>query len=103
LAWTIARLLKAADSEIQSFNETRMNLIKKYGQKDDKGELITDDSGNCKIEQEHLEAFSNELNELVNTEVELNANKIDMNLLGDIEFTPGDMAVLEPFVNMDEE
>ena len=39
LAWTISRLLKAAEAEIQNFNDTRMNLIRKYGEKDENGEL----------------------------------------------------------------
>ena len=65
LAWTIARLLKSAESEIQSFNDTRMNLIKKYGEKDENGELITDEEGNCKIDPDSIETFSKELNELL--------------------------------------
>ena len=103
LAWSIARLLKSAEAEIQSFNEARLNLIKKYGEKDENGELITDDKGNCKINTESVNNFTAELNELMNTEVEINANKIDMALLEDIEFTPSDMTVLEPYVNMDDE
>ena len=102
LAWQVARLLKGAEAEIQSFNETRMNLIKKYGEKDENGELITDERGNCKITPENVETFSNELNELIKTEVELNANKINIDLLDNLDFTPSDMAVLEPFIDMDE-
>lgn len=101
LAWSIARLLKAAEAEIQQFNDTRMNLIRKYGEKDEQGELITDEKGNCKIITESLEQFSNELNELINTEVEINANPLDIELLDDLDFTPSDMAVLEPFMNME--
>ena len=103
LAWSIARLLKAAEAEIQSFNETRMTLIKKYGDKDENGELITDDKGNCKIGNDVLNEFTTELNELVNTEVEINANKIKIDLLADIDFTPSDMAILEPFVDIGED
>ena len=102
LAWSIARLLKAAEKEIQEFNDTRMNLIRKYGEKDENGELITDDKGNCKIDNSVLNEFSNELNDLMNTEVEINANKIDIELLENLEFTPSDMAILEPFVEMGE-
>lgn len=102
LAWSIARLLKAAEKEIQEFNDTRMNLIKKYGEKDENGELVTDDKGNCKIDNSVLNEFSNELNDLMNTEVEINANKIDIELLENLEFTPSDMAILEPFVEMGE-
>lgn len=102
LAWQVARLLKSAEAEIQSFNETRMNLIKKYGEKDENGELITDENGNCKIIPEDIETFTNELNELITSEVEINANKLDINLFGDIDFTPSNMAALEPFIDMDE-
>ena len=103
LAWSIARLLKAAEAEIQSFNDTRMNLIKKYGEKDENNELVTDENGNCKINPEDIDIFSKELNELIDSEVEINANKIKMELLENLDFTPSDMAVLEPFVEFDEE
>lgn len=102
LAWSIARLLKAAEAEIQSFNDARMNLIKKYGEKDENGELITDEGGNCKIEKDSISDFTNELNELVNTEVEINANRIDLNLLEDVDFTPSEITILEPFIDMGE-
>ena len=102
LAWQVSKLLKAADAEIQSFNETRMTLIKKYGQKDDSGELVTDDKGNCKITEGSVEEFSNELNELLNAEVELNVNKVKIDELGEITFTPSDMVQLEPFIEFEE-
>ena len=102
LAWTVARLLKAAEAEIQNFNETRMNLIRKYGEKDENDELLTDEKGNCKIPPENISVFTDELNELMSAEVEINANKIKMDLLEDVEFTPQEMAQLEPFVEMDE-
>ena len=102
LAWSISRLLKAAEQEIQEFNDTRMNLINKYGEKGDDGQLVTDDKGNCRIVPESIQEFSNELNELINTEVEINANPIDIELLEDLEFTPAEMTQLEPFINMGE-
>lgn len=103
LAWQVARLLKSAEAEIQAFNETRMNLINKFGEKDENNELITDEKGNCKIPNENVDTFTNELNELLDNEVEINANKIKMEQLEEIDFTPSDMATLEPFIDMDEE
>lgn len=102
LALSIARLLKEAEREIQYFNDTRMNLIRKYGTKDENGELITDDRGNCKIDDANLTEFSSELNDLIAVEVELNAGKIKIDLLENLDFTPGDMAVLEPFIETEE-
>jgi hypothetical protein len=38
-ALAVAKILKAADAEMTTFNETRLNLIKKYGDKDENGEV----------------------------------------------------------------
>lgn len=103
LAWSISRLLKAADAELQEFNTTRGELIKKYGEKDENGELITDENGNCKIPQEVIQNFNEEFIELINTEVEINANKLKIELLENVDFTPGEMTNLEPFIDFDEE
>lgn len=102
LAWQVARLLKAAEAELQSFNETRMTLIKKYGEKDAEGELITDEKGNCKIPPEVIDTFTTELNELINTEVEISVNKISIDDLENISFTPSEMTLLEDFIDFEE-
>lgn len=101
-AFYVAKMLKAADKEIQEFNETRMNLIKKYGEKDENGELVTDESQNCKIPDGEIESFSQELNDLVMTEVEINANKLRIDDLEDVDFTPNDMTILEAFIDFGE-
>lgn len=101
LAWSIARLLKAAETEIQSFNETRMDLIRKYGEKDDNGELITDEKGNCTLVKDKVQDFNTELNELLASEIEINANPINIEMLEDLDFTPAEMSVLEPFVEFE--
>ena len=103
LAWQVGRMLKEAEKEIQSFNETRMQLINKYGSKDEKGELVMDENNNCKIEPESINNFSNELNELIASEIEINAHKIKIDDIENINFTPSEMAQLEPFVDFDEE
>lgn len=102
-AYVIGKILKAADAEMASFNETRMELIKKYGEKDENGELVQDDKGNVRVSQESIENFSNELKGLLDTEIEIAGNKIKMDDLGDVEFTPQEMAQLEEFIELDEE
>lgn len=98
LALSIARLLKAVEVEIQTFNTTRIDLIKKYGTKDENGELITNDEGNCIIDPESIEIFNKEFSDLLNTEIEINANKINVDLLEERDFTPSEIATLEPFL-----
>ena len=103
MAWQIARLLKAAEAEIQSFNETRMTLINKYGEKDENGQLITDEIGNCKIDEASVAEFSAQLNDLLETQVEINANKIRMEDLAEVKFTPGEIGLLEPYLETEDE
>lgn len=103
LALEIARMLKSAEREIQDFNEVRMKLINKYGEKDENGELITDEKGNCKIMQEEIKTFSNELNDLIATEIEINANKLKLEQIENLDFTPAEMSMLEPFLETEEE
>ena len=102
LAFDVSRLLKAADTEVTQFNEARMKVINKFGEKDENGELSTDENGNCRIVPANIPDFNNELNELINAEVELNAKKIKMDALEDLDFTPSDMVVLEPFIEVEE-
>lgn len=102
-AYAVGKILKSADAEIQSFNETRMELIKKYGEKDESGELKTEENGNVRIPPEGMNEFSRELRELLDTEVEISANKIKMDDIGEVEFTPAEMAQLENFIEFDEE
>lgn len=103
LAWQVGRILKAAETEIQSFNEARMNLIRKYGEKDENGELVTDDNGNCKIVESGINEFSNELNDLINSEVEISGNKIKIDDLDKVDFTPAEMAQLEILIDFGED
>ena len=103
LAWQVTRLLKAADAEIQQFNETRMNLIKKYGEKDENGEIVVDEKNNCKIAEDKVSDFTKELTDLAESEVEINANMIKIDDLDALEFKPAEMSALEPFIDFGEE
>lgn len=101
LAWQIARLVNAIESELQVFNQTRLNLITKYAQTDDEDKLVTDENNNYIIKPENIDTFNSELNELINTEVELNANKISFKDLEELNFTPNDLSTLEPFIEIE--
>lgn len=103
LALSIARMLKEAEREIQNFNEVRMNLINKHGEKGEDGQLITDENGNCKILPESVEEFTKELNDLVTMELEINANKLKLDDLENIDFTPSEMVTIEPFIEVEDE
>lgn len=101
-AWQVSKVLKLAEEEMQTFNDTRMEVLKKYAEKDENGELITDENNNCKIIPEKISEFNDELTELLDNEIELNVNKINIEDLNDIDFTPAEINSLEAFIDFDD-
>jgi 5'-deoxynucleotidase YfbR-like HD superfamily hydrolase len=98
-AFRVARLLRELEKEFTLFNEKRMDLIKEYAQKDENGEIKSDENGNVTLDQDKLNEFYQSLDELLNADVEINAEKIDSEDLGDIEITPAQIINLEAFIN----
>lgn len=100
-SYVIAKLLKNINEEMESFNNAREELIIKYAEKDENGEVIITE-GNAKIETEHLADFQNELNDLLYLEIELKGNKIPFEWLEKLTLTPQEILILEPFLDMED-
>ena len=97
-AFIIARLVREINKESETFELTRIELIKKYAEKDEKGELIITDDGNVHISTENLANCNEELLKLQNTEIEINAEKIPVDWLEEMTLTLTEASILEPFV-----
>lgn len=97
-AFVIARLVREINKESETFELTRIELIKKYAEKDEKGELIITDDGNVHISTENLANCNEELLKLQNTEIEINAEKIPVDWLEETTLTLTEASILEPFV-----
>ena len=61
-AYNLARFIKKANAELESFEETRVKLVNKYGEKDE--------AGNIAVSERNQQQFMNELSELTEIEVE---------------------------------
>ncbi len=97
-AFMVARLVREINKEGETFEMARAELIKKYGTKNENGELIITD-GNIRIPAENLDACNDELSTLQHTDVEINAEKLPIDWLDDIGLTLSEAAALEPFVD----
>lgn len=97
-AFRVARLLRELEKEFTLFNEKRVELIREYAQKDENGEIKSDENGNVTLDQARLNEFYEKLDELLNAEVEINAEKIDIDDFGDVDFTPAQIINLEAFI-----
>lgn len=84
----IARLIREVDKEIKTFEEERMKIVNKYGEKDENGELASQEDGTVKIIEDKINECNQELVDLLNAEVEINAEKLKEEVFEKIELTP---------------
>ena len=100
VAYQVARLARELENELKTFENERMRLIQKYGEKDEDGNLKTDENGQYTIPKDSIKEFGDESDGLLETKVELNVNKIKLEDL-DCELNPGQILRIMPFVEED--
>lgn len=96
-AFTIARLVREVTKETESFEKARMEIIRRYGDKDENGELVLNE-GNVHISEENIGKCNQELNDVLSAELEINAEPIDMQWLEKVELSLNEALALEPFM-----
>lgn len=98
VAYKLARIIREIDNEFSLFQKSREQLISKYAEKDNEGKIIFNDEGNCVIEKDKIDLFNKEINELLETNVELNADYISLNDIENENFTIEQMNILSLFI-----
>lgn len=89
IALSIARDIKSIDEVLQVYENKRKELINKYGEKDENGELVIKD-GNVKLTDRA--AFVNEFNALAMEDVDIEIKKISVDDLENVtSLTPSDI------------
>jgi len=83
-AFRCAKTLKAVQAELESYDEARKNLIEQHG-KD--GEIKPKDKG--------WDKFIKGMEELMETEVKIDAEKIKEENLSKVEISPADILALD--------
>ena len=96
-AYQIARLIREIDKEVNLFQEKRADLIKKYATRDENNEIVTNDEGIITVDVANTGMFNQEINELLETTVELNANKITIDDF-DCAINSQQMLAIMPFI-----
>jgi len=93
------RLAKRVDPEFQVYEDERKKLLTKYGQKNEKGDLIEDKDRNIVFETtEHLTQFQTDLKALEEQPIEVPEKCIDLKKLKGIKCSTFDLVALEPFL-----
>ena len=98
-AYKVARILREVESEFNLFDETRRNIVQQYGEKDENGNLKINMKTNEYIfSEENLKIVTDEINNILASNVNLNVNKIELNEIENIDFTPAEMMLIQAYV-----
>jgi len=89
-AYKLSKLLKYIQPELDTFNETKEKLAKKYG-------VFDEFTNTYEIMPEHMATANNEITALLNIEVK-SPDMIQIPLDGDLRLSANDIGSLEPFI-----
>mgnify|MGYP006989001954 CR=1 FL=1 len=96
-AFKVARLIRELEKENNTFDKSRIDIIMKYAERDEEGNVI-EGNGQVQIAPEYLDDFHNELNDLLNTEITVNAEKLSVEDFDNMQLTPKQILDLEKFI-----
>lgn len=96
-AFALARLAREIDKEIATFENIRIDLIRKYADKDENGEVIVNGE-NVHLSEKNVQLCNQELKESLAQEIELNVAPLKYEWFDDIELTINEANLFEPFM-----
>lgn len=98
IAFKLARLVRELDKESSLFEFSRQKIAEKYGLRDENNNLITDEEGNIKLQQDKINLCNEEMMNLLNTEITISADKIPISAFEDIEITPAQAIIISSLI-----
>ena len=100
VAYRINKIVKQANEELQETEKIRLEIINKYGKKDENGELIVDEN-NGTFEIEDRATFDKEIALLFAEVCEFSGEPIDIELLENISMSSQEISAIEPFLKFE--
>lgn len=100
VAYNVAKILCKVEEEFNLFNETRHKIVEQYGEKDDNGELLINyETHEYIFSDENLTIVNEEISNILSSMVSLNVNKIELDDLENVDFTPAEMLLIQYYIN----
>ena len=100
----IAKLLRLSDElqkENQLIEKQRMEILEKYGKRDEDGQLIVDENNNVSFEGDNIEKVQKELYDLSELEIDIIDREITEEELenNNLELTMNQFTILNNFIH----
>lgn len=97
-AYQVAKLIRELNQEINLFQATQAKIAEKYWECNEDGSVKVDEEGYWHISKEKMPDYAKEVNELLASKIEVNAEPIDLNELLEEKFTPIQMNQIMVFI-----
>lgn len=102
LSYKIFKLCKAIEEEEVFFNKSRQEIINKYAERDDEGQMASSKEGFVQIRESEKDIAQAELNELLEIEVDLPDTKFTLDELDSLRFSVQEMAAIECLLSLED-
>lgn len=100
LSYKVARFIKAIDGEYDTAETSRKNIILRYCLRDDNNNPVVSDNGDTTICPDYINSYKNEMDDLINTEIDVNVEKLPNNVTEYVNIRPSS---IESFMKIIEE
>lgn len=97
VAFIVLKNTKEVEKELANYYEMREKLVKKYAVLDDEGNPVPDEYGNLKFEDDNVQKWNSDINELLDSEVNIKLQTLSIHGLFKSELcvTPSELAMIE--------
>ena len=97
VAYAISKNVNKIESELKAYNAEKAKLIDKYAEKDEKGELKTNEIGNVILKEEHIEDWNRDIAELLSIENEMDIHMIQLDdlLNSNYNISPAELTAID--------
>lgn len=89
-AYRVAKIVRVVNPELTEIEKQRVELVKKHG--------VADDKGNINVPEDKLPVFTAEFQELLGQEVELDIQPVTEDLLEGVTIAPNLLMALSKFI-----
>ena len=97
-SFVIARIIIEVEKEYNLIQKQQKKMLNKYVEKNEDGNFKIDENNNYIIKPGLAQLFNSEMNELLQTAVELNCNFINLEDIQDLCMSPRAVTGLLPFI-----
>ncbi|WP_443660660.1 hypothetical protein [Clostridium algidicarnis] len=97
VSYAIAKNINKIESELKVYDSEKQKLIDKYSEKGEDGKTLIDAENKIKIQDEYLDDWNKDIEELLAIECEINIHKFHISELenSNCSMTPGELMLID--------